>query len=81
MIYFGKVLDLDPKNSYAQAHLGFVMAIYERDPETASKLLVEALGGDDRRILDTGKFYNFAGDALYRIGKPQQVISVIVYVN
>ena len=71
------MLEIDPDNGYAAAHLGFVKYVYERDAAGGAPLLVQGLNSGDDRVTRDNRFYSKAGDALYRVGQKEQVLSYI----
>ena len=75
------MLEIDPDNGYAAAHLGFVKYVYERDAAGGAPLLVQGLNSGDDRVTRDNRFYSKAGDALYRIGQKEQVLSYNIYIT
>ena len=69
--HFRKVLSDSPDNLFAKAHLGYLLLV-ERQYESALPLLMEGLRGDES-IQRNGRFYLYAGEALTRLNRSDEV--------
>lgn len=67
---YERVLQMDPENSFAKVHLGFIVKA-EGDWHRATELLRSGLEANAPGTRD-GKFYFHLGDALYRIGEREE---------
>ena len=69
--HFREVVRQTPDNCYAKAHLGFLL--YEGGQyEAALPLLMEGLRRD-KSIQNNGRFYLYAGEALSRLNRSDEV--------
>jgi aspartate beta-hydroxylase len=64
-------LKIDPDDGFTKSHLGFVLKIELKYIE-AIPLLKEGIQSGEPKSAD-GRFYFHLGDALNRVGKPQEV--------
>ena len=64
---------MDPRNGFAKSHLGFILKTDHLRYNEAIPLLREGISSGDTGA-DDGRFYFHLGDALTRIGKPDEVI-------
>ena len=69
--HFKKLLNETPDNAYAKAHLGYLL-FREREFEAALPLLMEGLRHDSS-IQGNGRFYLYAGEALTRLNRSDEV--------
>ena len=69
--HFRRLLDVTPDNAYAKAHLGYLL-FRERQFEGALPLIMEGLRGDPS-IRGNGRFYLYAGEALTRLNRSDEV--------
>ncbi|XP_031573182.1 aspartyl/asparaginyl beta-hydroxylase-like [Actinia tenebrosa] len=73
---FRKVLKINPNSGFAKAHLGFILKS-ELKYEESVPLLREGIQSGEPEAND-GRFYFHLGDALNRLGKPQEAYEVYV---
>lgn len=64
---------MDPTNGFAKSHLGFILKTDHLRYVEAIRLLREGISSGHAGA-DDGRFYFHLGDALTRVGKPDEVI-------
>lgn len=69
--HFRKVLNETPDNYYAKAHLGFLL-FRDKLYEEALPMLMEGIR-KDKSIRRNGRFYLYAGEALMRLNRSDEV--------
>lgn len=77
--HFKKLLNDTPENAYAKAHLGYLL-YRDRGYEAALPLLMEGLRNDDS-LQNNGRFYLYAGEALTRLGRNDEVMYLAIRVR
>ena len=63
---------MDPNDGIAQVHLGFIMKTIDDDPLAAIPYLQKGIATGAPGTSD-GRFYFHLGDALNRVGEPDEV--------
>lgn len=63
---------MDPTNGFAKSHLGFILKTDHLRYVEAIPLLHEGISSGHAGA-DDGRFYFHLGDALTRVGKPDEV--------
>ena len=69
--HFKSLLNETPENAYAKAHLGYLL-FKDREYEKALPLLMEGLRNDPG-IRRNARFYLYAGEALSRLNRSDEV--------
>ena len=69
---------MDPTNGFAKSHLGFILKTDHLRYDEAIHLLREGISSGHAGA-DDGRFYFHLGDALTRVGKPDEVFLQYFY--
>lgn len=64
---------MNPRNGFAKSHLGFILKTDHLRYTEAIPLLRDGISSGEPGA-DDGRFYFHLGDALTRVGKPDEVI-------
>lgn len=72
---YNQVINMDPRNGFAQSHLGFILKTDHLRYIEAIPLLRNGISSGDAGA-DDGRFYFHLGDAFTRIGKPDEAYKV-----
>lgn len=72
---YNQVINLDPRNGFAKSHLGFILKTDHLRYNEAIPLLRDGISSGQTGA-DDGRFYFHLGDALTRIGKPDEAYKV-----
>ena len=72
MLFFSQVLNIKPTNGFAKSHLGFILKTDHLRYVEAIPLLRDGISSGEPGA-DDGRFYFHLGDALTRVGKPDEV--------
>ncbi|KAL9962991.1 hypothetical protein ACROYT_G032152 [Oculina patagonica] len=72
---YSQVLNINPKNGFAKSHLGFILKTDHLRYVEAISLLRDGVSSGEPGA-DDGRFYFHLGDALTRVGKPDEAYKV-----
>ncbi|CAH3149306.1 unnamed protein product [Porites lobata] len=72
---YNQVINMDPTNGFAKSHLGFILKTDHLRYVEAIPLLREGISSGHAGA-DDGRFYFHLGDALTRVGKPDEAYKV-----
>ena len=70
-----QVLERWPESGFAQVHYGFVLKTTYNDHEKAVQFLRSGIASRETGVID-GRFYFQLGDALTRLGRPEEAHQV-----
>ncbi|CAL1270399.1 unnamed protein product [Larinioides sclopetarius] len=70
---FSEVLEVKPDSGFAKVHLGFILKTDDSKYEEAAHLLSQGIATREEGVID-GRFFFHLGDALYRIGKQDEIL-------
>lgn len=74
---FSKVLKVNPNDGFAKSHLGFIIKTIDLNYKEAIPLLDDGVHSGVQDA-DHGRFYFHLGDALTRVGRPEEVSLVLI---
>ncbi|XP_057665787.1 aspartyl/asparaginyl beta-hydroxylase isoform X1 [Diorhabda carinulata] len=64
-----------PENGFALVHYGFILKTWDNDLEKAVVYLKKGISTKEEGVID-GRFYFHLGDALVRLGKPEEAAEI-----
>ncbi|XP_056646936.1 aspartyl/asparaginyl beta-hydroxylase-like isoform X3 [Diorhabda sublineata] len=64
-----------PENGFALVHYGFILKTWDNDLEKAVLYLKRGISTKEEGVID-GRFYFHLGDALVRLGKPEEAAEI-----